>query len=77
MCRELRVEMRTKSRRLKGLLNLLTDDVVHVNADSEDYDLVCLTESISDIKETLQMFLDGVTELEYVLYLATHDRSRE
>ena len=77
MCRELRVEMRTKSRRLKGLLNLLTDDVFHINSDSEDFDLVCLEESINDAKETLQMFVDGVTELEYVLYLSKNDRSRE
>lgn len=77
MCRELRVEMRTKSRRLKGLLNLLTDDILHINSDSEDFDLICLEESISDAKETLQMFIDGVTELEYVLYLSKHDRSRE
>lgn len=77
MCRELRVEMRTKSRRLKGLLNLLTDDIHHINSDSEDFDLICLEESINDAKETLQMFVDGVTELEYVLYLSKHDRSRE
>lgn len=75
MCRELRVEMRNKSRRLKGLLNLLTDDIYRINSDSEDFDLICLEESINDAKETLQMFVDGVTELEYVLYLSKNDRS--
>lgn len=76
MTRELRVEMRQRSRRLRGLLNLLTDDVHHVNVDAEDYDLVCLTESLSDIKETIQMIVDSVTELEYTLYLSNQHRSR-
>ena len=77
MTRELRINMRKQARRLRGLLNLLTDDIYHVNADAEDYDLVCLTESISDVKETLQLFTDGITELEYSLYLSKQERSRE
>ena len=77
MTRELRINMRKQARRLRGLLNLLTDDIYHVNADADDYDLVCLTESISDIKETLQLFTDGITELEYSLYLSKQERSRE
>lgn len=77
MTRELRINIRKQARRLRGLLNLLTDDIFHVNADAEDYDLVCLTESISDVKETLQLFTDGITELEYSLYLSKQERSRE
>lgn len=76
MTRELRIEMRTRARRLRGLLNLFTDDIYHVNVDADDYDLVCLSESINDAKETLQMFIDGITELEYSLYLAKQKRSR-
>lgn len=72
-----RVELRTKARKLKGLMNLLADDIYHLNSDAEDYDLVCLPESIHDVKETLQMFMDGVIELEYVLYLVNQKRSRD
>ena len=71
-----RVEIRTKARKLKGLLNLLADDICTLNNDAEDYDLMCLTESIRDVKETLQMFTDGITELEYTLYLINQKRSR-
>lgn len=77
MTQELRVEMRQRARRLKGLLNLLTDDIYHVNADASDFDLLCLEESINDAKSTLQMFTDGITELEYTLYLSNQKRSRK
>lgn len=77
MTQELRVEMRQRARRLKGLLNLLTDDIYHVNSDASDYDLLCLEESINDTKSTLQMFVDSVTELEYTLYLSNQNRSRK
>ena len=72
-----RVEIRTKARKLKGLTNLLIDDIYHLIADAEDHDLICLVESIHDVKETLQMFTDGVVELEYVLYLANQRQSRD
>ena len=77
MTQKLLVEMRQKARRLKGLLNLLTDDIYHVNADAEDFDLLCLGESLNDTKNTIQMMIDGATELEYVLYLAKQNDSRE
>lgn len=72
-----RIELRTRARKLKGLLNLLADDIYTLNSDAEDYDLVCLPESITDVKETLQMFADGIVELEYVLYLTNQKRSRK
>ena len=77
MCQELRVEMRQRARRLKGLLNLLTDDIYHVNADACDFDLLCLGESLNDTKNTLQMLIDGTTELEYTLYLSNQKHSRK
>ena len=77
MSQQLRVEMRQRARRLKGLLNLLADDIYHVNADAEDFDLLCLSESISDTKNTIQMLIDSATELEYTLYLSNKERSRE
>lgn len=75
MTQQLRVEMRQRSRRLKGLLGLLADDVGHVSADAEDYDLICLTESLTDTKSTLQMLTDCVAELEYTLYLSNRSRN--
>lgn len=72
-----RIELRTRARKLKGLLNLLVDDICTLNSDAENYDLVCLPESINDVKETLQMFADGIVELEYVLYLTNQKRSRK
>lgn len=77
MTQELRVEMRQRARRLKGLLNLLTDDIYHVNVDACDFDLLCLGESINDTKNTLQMLMDSATELEYTLYLSNQKYSRE
>jgi hypothetical protein len=76
MTQELRIEMRQRARRLKGLLNLLADDIYHVNADAGDFDLLCLGESINDTKNTLQMLIDGTTELEYTLYLSNQKHSR-
>lgn len=76
MTQELRVEMRQRARRLKGLLNLLTDDIYHVNADAADFDLLCLGESLNDTKSTLQMLIDSTTELEYTLYLSNQKHSR-
>jgi hypothetical protein len=76
MTREIRIDMKKKARRVRGLLNLLTDDVYHVSSDADDFDLLCLEESINDTKETLQMIIDAVTELEYDLYLAKAHDSR-
>lgn len=76
MTQELRIEMRQKARRLKGLLNLLTDDIYHTNEDAGDFDLTCLAESINDTKNTLQMLIDGTAELEYTLYLANQKHTR-
>lgn len=71
-----RIEVRTKARKIRGLMNLLTDDVYHLNVDAEDYDLTCLPESIKDVRDTLQMLTDEIVELEYMLYLNESKHSR-
>ena len=43
-----RVELRTKARKLKGLMNLLADDIRNLNADAEDHDLLCLVVSTAE-----------------------------
>lgn len=77
MSAELRIEMRQKARKLRGLLNLLSDDIYHVNEDAKDFDLICLNESLNDTKSTLQMLVDSATELEYTLYLSKQEYSRK
>lgn len=72
-----RIEIRTRARKMRGLLNLLTDDIYHLNVDAEDYDLVCLPESIKDVRTTLQMLTDEIVELEYALYLIEQKHSRK
>jgi hypothetical protein len=77
MSKELRIEMRQKARKLRGLLNLLTDDIYHVNEDAKDFDLICLNESLTDTKNTLQMLIDSTVDLEYTLYLSQQEYSRQ
>ena len=68
--RELKTDMRKRARIAAGMLNLLKDDIDHIKTDTNDFDLVCLEESVRDAKMTLQMLVDNVTEIEYMLYLA-------
>lgn len=70
----IKIDMRNKARMASGLLNLLKDDIYHVSADANDFDLICLEESINDTKSTLQMLTDTITELEYALYLSKRER---
>lgn len=76
MTQQLRIDMRQHARRLRGLLALLSDDIRHVNADARDFDLTSLSESINDVKSTLQMLIDCAVELDYTLYLSNQEYSR-
>ena len=69
MKKNFKVDMKKRARIAEGILNLLSDDVRQVRADAEDFDILCLEESIRDIRTTLQMLVDNVTEMEYMLYL--------
>lgn len=64
-----KANIKKRARMNAGLLNLLRDDMDHLRADADDFDLLCLEESVRDAKSTLQMFVDNVTEIEYMLYL--------
>lgn len=66
---ELRREMRTRTRAIQGMVNLLVDDAKYMNADANDFDLIGLGESIRETKETLKSLTDHIVELEYNLYL--------
>jgi len=67
--RNFKTNIKKRARMNAGLLNLLRDDVDHLRADADDFDLICLEESVRDAKSTLQMFVDNITEIEYMLYL--------
>lgn len=69
MGRNIKHDMRKRARISAGIVNLLMDDIDHVRADTNDFDLICLEESIRDTKITLQMLVDNITEIEYMLYL--------
>lgn len=69
MSRNIKNDMRKRARVAAGMLNLLKDDIDHLKTDTQDFDLICLAESIKDAKTTLQMLTDNITEIEYMLYL--------
>lgn len=69
MGRNVKVEMRKRASITNGLLNLLRDDIDQLRVDAEDFDIICLEESLKDVRTTLQMFVDNITEMEYMLYL--------
>ena len=66
---DIRTNMKKRARIACGMVNLLRDDVEYLRADANDFDILCLEESIKDTKATLQMIADHVTEIEYLLYL--------
>ena len=70
MRRNIKMDMKKRARIAMGILNLLRDDINQVRVDANDFDMVCLAESVRDAKLTLQMLVDNVTEIEYMLYLA-------
>lgn len=72
---EIRRGVRGRARLLRGLTNVLQVDADYIWSDSSDHDLVCLGESISEAKTTLQQITDCLTELEYMLYLMKREES--
>lgn len=69
MARTIKTDMKKRARIAAGIVNLLQDDVDHIKADTNDFDLICLEESLKDARATLQMLTDNITEIEYMLYL--------
>lgn len=69
MRKDLKNDMRKRARACLGLTDLIRDDIIQLRADLHDFDILCLEESLKDTKATIQMFIDNVTEIEYMLYL--------
>jgi hypothetical protein len=67
--KNVKTNIKKRARMNAGLLNLLRDDVNNLRADADDFDLICLEESVRDAKSTIQMLTDNIVEIEYMLYL--------
>ena len=70
MSENIKNDMQKRARACLGLTDLLKDDVIQIRADLQDFDLMCLEESVKDARSTVQMFMDNLVEIEYMLYLA-------
>ena len=75
MRKNIKHDMRKRARIAMGMLNLLKDDINQVRVDTDDFDLICLEESLKDTKLTIQMLTDNITEIEYMLYLINSKES--
>lgn len=73
--KDIKMNMKKRAKMAAGMVNLLRDDIEYLKADANDFDVLCLEESIKDTKATLQMITDNVTEIEYLLYLANSKES--
>lgn len=71
MRQESKIEIRRKARIIRGVTNLLVNDVSYICSDADDFDLVALRESIPEFKDTIEKLIDHVAELEYMVYLST------
>lgn len=67
--KDIKLNMKKRARIAAGMVNLLKDDVEYLRSDANDFDVLCLEESIKDTKATIQMLTDHITEIEYLLYL--------
>ena len=67
--KDIKLNMKKRARIAAGMVNLLRDDVEYLRSDANDFDVLCLEESIKDTKATIRMLSDHITEIEYLLYL--------
>lgn len=76
MVNQTKLEMKSRVRLAKGLINLLKDDVDVIAIDVDDYNLFTIGESIREAKDTIQKLVDNLTELEYLTYLSKQPETR-
>lgn len=72
---DIKKEMKDRARLSRGLVNGLGYDVEYLYTDVENYDVICMGESIREIKDTIQKLTDNIIEIEYLLYLLKRDES--
>ena len=70
---ELKMNMRSKARLAKGLVNLLHDDTKQMCIDVDDLDIFSLEEAIREAKRTSQNLLDTIKDLERDVRLIKRD----
>lgn len=75
MKQDAKIDMRRKARMIKGTVNLLVDDASYICSDADDFDLIGLGESIPEAKATVEKLIDHIADLEYAVYLSTHEGS--
>ena len=75
MC-DIRKELRERARLVRGLANALGYDAEYVHVDVENFDMVCLSESLRETKETMLKLTDNLTEIEYLVYLLQRGETR-
>ena len=75
MC-NIRKDLRDRARMMKGLANALGYDAEYVYLDIENFDLICLGESMREAAETLQKLTDNLKEIEYLVHLIQKGQTR-
>lgn len=75
MC-DIKKELKERARLTRVLSNALTHDADYLYSDAESYDLVCMNESVREIKDTIQKVVDNMKEIEYLLYLVRNNESQ-
>lgn len=68
MC-DIKREMKVRARLTKGLANALQSDAEYIYSDVNNFDVLCMGESLKEAKDTLQKITANIAELEYLLDL--------
>lgn len=76
MC-DIKREMRERVRLARGLANALGYDIEYVFTDIENFDFICLDESIREAKDTIKNLVANIAEIEYLVDLAKKEISRK
>lgn len=76
MC-DIKREMRERVRLARGLANALGYDIEYVFTDIENFDFICLDESIRETKDTIKNLVANIAEIEYLVDLAKKEISRK
>lgn len=72
---KVKAKIKARARITRGLLCVLKDDVENLSMAVDDFDAFGVDMAVREINETLQKFIDNLTELEYIMYLHEHEGS--
>lgn len=75
MC-DIKKELKDRARLIKGLANALGYDAEYVHLDVENFDLICLGESMRETADTVQKLVDNLKEMEYLVHLIQKGQTR-